>query len=118
MDTLGKGAGGGLLQRLEFGSDDDDPAFLDDISVAVGASEEPLRGGFQLLQQLEVGPRVIVGEPSQVADEDYVFLSASDAPIPCHEASICTYIEALKEEFDNEQRLVRVAPRIMGRRDR
>jgi hypothetical protein len=114
----GRGREEGFYQRLEFGPDDDDPAFLDDISVAVGASEEPLRGGFQLLQQLEVGPRVIVGEPSQVADEDYVFLSASDAPIPCHKASICTYIEALKEEFDNEQRLVRVAPRIMGRRDR
>jgi hypothetical protein len=114
----GRGREKGLYQRLEFGPDDDDPAFLDDISVAVGASEAPLRGGFQLLQQLEVGPRVIVGEPSQVADEEYVFLSASDAQIPCHEASICTDIEVLKEEFDNEQRLVRVAPRIMGRRDR
>lgn len=108
----------GLYQHLEFGPDDDDPAFLEDITVAVGASEEPLTGGFQLLQQLEVGPRVIVGEPSQVADEEYVLLSASDAPIRCREAEICGVIRALKEEFDNEQQLVRVAPRVMGRRDR
>jgi hypothetical protein len=61
---------------------------------------------------------VIVGEPSQVADDEYVLLSASDAPIQCHEAEICDLIRALKEEFDNEQQFVRVAPRVMGRRDR
>jgi hypothetical protein len=114
----GRGREEGLYQRLEFGPDDDDPAFLDDISVAVGASEEPLTGGFQLLQELEVGPRVIVGEPSRVANEEYVFVSASDAPIRCHEAEICGRIRTLKEEFDNEQQLVRVAPRVMGQRDR
>jgi hypothetical protein len=86
--------------------------------VAVGASEEPLTGGFQLLQELEVGPRVIVGEPSRVANEEYVFVSASDAPIRCHEAEICGRIRTLKEEFDSEQQLVRVAPRVMGQRDR
>jgi hypothetical protein len=109
-----RGASEEMYQHLEFGPGDDDPAFLDDITVAVGANEEPLTGGFQVVQQMEVGPLVVIGQPTPVAEDEYVILSASDAPIQCQEASICQTIKSLKQEYDNAHQMVRIAPRTMG----
>lgn len=106
----------GMYQRLEFGPADDEPAFLDDIIVAVGSSEQPLTGGFQLLQQLEVGPVVLIGAPTPVKEEEYQIVTASDAAIKCSEARVCDTIKTLKQEYDSSQQTVRVAPRTMGKR--
>jgi len=43
----------------------------------VGSKEEPLLGGFQLLQQIEVGP-LVVGQVTPIAADEYVILSASN----------------------------------------
>jgi hypothetical protein len=104
----------GMYQHLEFGPGDDDEAFLDDITLVVGSREEPVTGGFQVVRQIEVGPLVVVGKPSPVADNEYVVLTASNEPIDCQQAEVCEIIKDLKEEFDNALQMVRVAPRTMG----
>ncbi|MGH8907146.1 MAG: hypothetical protein ACRD0K_11630 [Egibacteraceae bacterium] len=105
----------GMHQRLEFGPGDEDDAFLDDIQLARGDAVEPVTGGYQVVQQLEVGPNAVAGAPTQVGDREYEVLTASPAPIRCQEASICRDIRRLEDELEASQPLVRVAPRTMGR---
>lgn len=114
MGALGRGATEGMYQRLEFGPGDDEPEFLDNITVAIGANDEPLKGGFQVVQQMEVGPLVVIGQSTPIAENEYVILSASDAPIQCREARICQSIQRLKQQYDDENQMVRIAPRTMG----
>jgi hypothetical protein len=104
----------GMYQRLEFGPGDNEDIFLDDIKVATGAIEQPVTGGFQVLQQVEVGPLVVVGDPTTLAEDDYTVLTAGNDPIQCHEADICTTVKSLKAEYDNTHATGRVAPRRMG----
>lgn len=111
-----RGATEEMYQHLEFGPSDDEPAFLDDITVAIGANEKPLTGGFQVVQQMEVGPLVVIGQPTPIAEDEYVILSANDAPIQCREARVCEDIRSLKQEYDNAHQIVRIAPRTMGLR--
>ncbi len=101
----------GMSQHLEFGPPDDDPRFLDDIVVAVGASEEPMRGGYQLVQQLEVGPVAVVGPETPVGPDEFVEVAGEGGAIVCSEAGICENIRRLKTDFDNAQMPMRVAPR-------
>lgn len=103
-----------MFQRLEVGPPDDDPAFLDQVRVAIGARDEPLVGGHQIVENVEVGPLVMVGPESAVADDERIILDADDGPIVCREASICESIRALKAEFDGSGTTSRVAPRRMG----
>jgi hypothetical protein len=111
-----RGKNEGLYQRLEFGPDDRDPAFLDDITVEVGASSVPLTGGFQLIQFIEVGPLVVVGDATPVDATEFVILGASSSPIKCNEANVCnSVIIPLREEYDRSQQMGRVSPRVMGR---
>jgi hypothetical protein len=105
----------GMRQRLVFGPGDADPAFLDDIRVAVGATEEPVTGGFQVVQQVEVGPLVVVGPPTPVQPAEYQVLTESTEVIRCHEARICGEIQRLQQEYDQAHPVGRVAPRTMGR---
>jgi hypothetical protein len=107
----------GLYQRLEFGPGDDDAAFLDDIRLVRGEASEPVTGGYQVVQQMEVGPLVVAGSATAIAEGKYVVLSTSSADIRCHEAGICTSIRRLRDEYQAAQPLVRVAPRTMGRRE-
>ncbi|MGQ0778609.1 MAG: hypothetical protein ACT4NY_30055 [Pseudonocardiales bacterium] len=104
----------GMFQRLEVGPPDDDPAFLDQVRVATGAQDEPLVGGHQVVENVEVGPLVIVGPGSALADAERIVLDADAGPIVCREASICESIRALKAEFDGSGTPSRVAPRRMG----
>jgi hypothetical protein len=104
----------GMRQRLEFGPGDDDAEFLDDIVVAEGASEEPLTGGYQLLKQMEIGPRVLAGAPSTVREREFKDLDVPNPTIECREADVCDVMATLKAEFDREQGQARVAPRIIG----
>jgi len=107
----------GMYQRLEFGPGDNEAEFLDDIIVEVGDSQEPLRGGFQLLQQIEVGPLVVVGGSTHISDEEYSILQTSDSPIQCIDADICDSIRRLKQEYDDAHQIIRVAPRRMGQQE-
>ncbi|MGQ4649012.1 hypothetical protein [Lyngbya aestuarii] len=113
---LSRGQEEGMYQRLEFGPADNEPVFLDEIMVDVGSSQQSLTGGFQVVQQMEVGPLVLVGEPTPVAEEEYVVLNASDQPIQCREAAVCGQIRTLKQAYDDAQQMIRVAPRTMGRK--
>jgi hypothetical protein len=104
----------GMYQHLEFGPSDDDPRFLDDIRVAAGPRDEPLTGGFQVVENVEVGPLVVAGAATPVAEGEYVILTTSTAPIRCHEAAICESIRRLKADFDSAHPPVRLGPRTMG----
>ncbi len=103
----------GMFQRLEVGPADDDPAFLDQVRVATGATDEPLVGGHQIVENVEVGPLVVAGPPSTVADRERVILAADAGPIVCRQAAVCSSIQALKAEFDASGSRSRVAPRRM-----
>jgi hypothetical protein len=105
----------GIEQRLEFGPGDEDDAFLDDIQLVRGDLAEPVTGGYQVIQQLEVGPSAVAGAPTEVGEEEYVMLEVSSAPIRCQDADICSVIRQLQNEFETSQPLRRVAPRTMGR---
>jgi hypothetical protein len=85
----------GLVQRLEVGPPDDETdAWLDDIMVATGAEDQPLIGGFQLLENLEVGPNAIRGPSSTLHDDDYVPVSVVEAPINCSQADVCSVMRS------------------------
>lgn len=99
------------FQRLDFGPGDDDPRFLDDITIVLGASETPLTGGYQVVQQLEVGPFVLLGSESPVAEDEYVVVQGGQQPIRCNEAAVCRSIVALKAAYDQAHESTRVAPR-------
>ncbi len=105
------------FQRLDFGPPDDEPLFLDDIRVASGGSDLPLLGGFQILQQIEVGPLIIVGEETQIPNNEYVIVNPNVQPILCHQSSVCTSINRLKMEYDQahpSMNVVRIGPRRIG----
>jgi hypothetical protein len=104
----------GMRQRLEFGPGDDDEEFLDDIVVAEGASEEPLTGGYQLLKQMEIGPRVLAGASSTVREDEFRDLDVPNPTIECRQADVCDMMATLKAEFDREQGQARLAPRTVG----
>jgi hypothetical protein len=105
----------GMAQRLEFGPGDEDDAFLDDIQLVQGDLVAPVVGGYQVVQQLEVGPQVVAGAATEIDDEEYVVLNASSAPIRCQDAAICPRIRQLRDEFEASQPLLRIAPRTLGR---
>ena len=90
----------GMYQRLEFGPPDDSPVFLDDMTVTAGATQEPLRGGYQVVTHLEVGPGILVGRGDPVRDDEYRRISAA-TPIVCRDATICsTTIEPLRRQYE------------------
>jgi hypothetical protein len=90
----------GMYQRLEVGPTDEDDAFLDDIVVATGAAERPLTGGYQLLKLISVGPLLAVAPTDPVADDEFVVLDPSPAPIRCQEADFCAAVTKLKQAYD------------------
>jgi hypothetical protein len=102
----------GMYQRLVFGPRDSDAAFLDDIMVATGEQEIPLTGGYQLVQQLEVGPLMFVSrQGSQLRDEDWEIIDVGDQQIICSEAAICNQLREYKAQYDRENPPQRIGPR-------
>ena len=79
----------GSYMRLEFGPPDDHEAFLDDITLALGASDQPLTGGYQLLRELEIGPLLRVGDADPIADDEWELLEPAAATIACDDAESC-----------------------------
>jgi hypothetical protein len=104
----------GMRQRLVIGPPDDDEHFLDDITVSVGAADEPLVGGFQLLQLIEVGPLVVVGPPSDIDEADVVIVAEIEDGIDCSGPEICTPIVALQKRVDRELGLRRTGERTVS----
>ena len=88
---LGRGVEG-HFQRLVLGPPDEHEAFLDDITISVGASEEPLTGGYQLLRELEIGPYLLFGDTDPIADDEWEVLPPAPAAIACNEPDSCASV--------------------------
>jgi hypothetical protein len=102
----------GSYMRLEFGPPDEHEAFLDDITLSLGASEHPLSGGYQLLRELEIGPLVEVGDSDPIADDEWEPLEPAAATIACDDAESCKAVRELLARFEAEH-AGRAAPRKM-----
>jgi len=99
-------------QRMEFGPSDNEDIYLDDIVVSIGGGDVKLTGGFEVVQQMEVGPFVVVGGKSVVPAGKYKEIMGGNEPIRCNMASACENIEALYQEYLNSSRnIIRTAPR-------
>lgn len=92
----------GMFQRLVFGPDDGDDVFLDEVSVRRGSSLEPITGGYQVAELIEVGPLVVVGTPKPLQDSDLEFVPSDTAPISCKQADVCVRMGRLKDEYQAE----------------
>ena len=65
-----------------------------------GDNQEPVVGGFQVLEQIEVGPLLMVGDGAPVRDEEFAQFEVSPVPtISCARASICKQMARLREEY-------------------
>jgi len=103
-----------LWQRLEFGPPDSEPEFLDDILVSEGAADSPVTGGYQVISNIEVGPLIVVSNPTTLADADYVDLTPSTDTIKCSEAKVCMQrIIPLKQAYDMDHPQNSAGPRGM-----
>ncbi len=102
----------GSYQRLEFGPPDEHEAFLDDITLSLGASEQPLTGGYQLLRELEIGPLLSVGDAEPIAEDEWELLEPAAATIACDDAESCTPVRELLARYEAEH-AGRKAPRTM-----
>jgi hypothetical protein len=102
----------GSYQRLVFGPPDEHDAFLDDVTLALGASELPLTGGYQLLRELEIGPLLLVGEADPIHESEWELLEPASAAIVCDDAESCKAVRDLLQRFEAE-RAGRAAPRTM-----
>lgn len=89
-------------QHLEFGPSDRDKAFLSDISVATGGRLKPLTGGYQILQNLEVGVRLHLGPTSFVENEEHALVTAKDDPIDFQQTKVCKLITAMNMDYEAE----------------
>ena len=94
-----RGSAMGLFQRLELGPPDDEQVFLEDIQV--GDNAEPLTGGFQVLERLEVGPLLRIGDKSVVTEQEFQAHEVTSAPpITCAQAAVCRRMKRLKDELE------------------
>ena len=93
----------GHFMRLDFGPPDDHEAFLDDITISVGASDEPLTGGYQLLRELEIGPYLLFGRADPIGDDEWEVLAPAPAPIACNDAESCRSVRELAARWEAEQ---------------
>ena len=102
----------GSYMRLEFGPPDDHEAFLDDITLSLGASDQALTGGYQLLRELEIGPLLAVGDADPIAEDEWEVLEPAAATIACDEPESCQAVRDLLVRFEAEH-AGRTAPRTM-----
>jgi hypothetical protein len=102
----------GSYQRLVFGPPDEHDGFLDDVTLALGPSEKPLTGGYQLLRELEIGPLLRVGDADPIQESEWEILEPAAAPIACDDAESCKAVHDLLQRLEAE-RAGRSAPRTM-----
>ncbi|KRF21756.1 hypothetical protein [Paenibacillus sp. Soil787] len=89
-----------IYQRLEFGPDDEEEIFLDDISILIGENKEPLTGGYQLLRHMEIGPLVLLSEPSAVTEQEWVRLTPYSGSIHCVKSEDCLSFRKLIHQYE------------------
>jgi hypothetical protein len=90
-------------QRLEFGPADNEPGFLDDVTMGQDADAPPL-SGYQIAKRIEVGPLVVVGAPTEISTADFRDIPATPTgTISCgmEDDGRCSAIAEFKREFDN-----------------
>ena len=64
-------------QRLEFGPKDDEPGFLDEVTIGSGA-DAPAVNGYQIAKRIEVGPLVMIAKDARdIADSEFVDVRAA-----------------------------------------
>jgi hypothetical protein len=102
----------GSYQRLEFGPPDDGDAFLDDITLSLGASEQPLHGGYQLLRELEIGPLMQSGDTDPIEADEWELLEPAAGTIACDDAESCKPVRELLLRYEAAHS-GREAPRTM-----
>jgi hypothetical protein len=102
----------GSHQRLELGPPDEHEAFLDDITLSLGASEQPLTGGYQLLRELEIGPLIQAGTADPIQDDEWEPLEPAPGTIACDDAESCKPVRELLTRFEATH-AGRKAPRTM-----
>lgn len=105
----------GQHQRLVLGPPDEHEAFLDDIVLSVGESEQKLSGGYQLLRELRIGPLLSVGGAGPVAEDEWRLIEPAAAAIACDDDASCKPVRDLLERLDGE-RSGRSGPRTMSGR--
>lgn len=93
----------GAWQRLEIGPGDDDDVFLDDIVDVAEANAKPLVGGYQIVRQIEVGPLIVVDEPTAVGEDEFVLLPEA-GPIACGEAAFCANVKTIADALTGRRR--------------
>jgi hypothetical protein len=102
----------GSYQRLVFGPPDEHEAFLDDITLSLGASEQPLVGGYQLLRELEIGPLMQSGNAAPIEESEWELLESAPGTIACDDAESCKAVRDLLARYE-AARAGRKAPRTM-----
>ena len=103
-----------LYQRFVFGPLDNEEIFLDNITVERGGVDVPVSGGFDIVQNIEVGPIMRIGEPRPLNESDYVLIEASGAPFNCSQSDACETVAKLLDEYNNSRLLVKTGPRTMS----
>jgi hypothetical protein len=78
----------------------------------VGASEQPLVGGYQLLRELEIGPLMQSAATDPIGDAEWELLEPAPGTIACDDAESCKPVRELLARFEAE-RAGRKAPRTM-----
>ncbi|MBR1366614.1 MULTISPECIES: hypothetical protein [Bradyrhizobium] len=102
-NRLSRGSANGTPQRLEFGPDDNDPAFLDEVTITRNPGA-PKVTGFQLAKRIEVGPLVVVGTEEPIPPGAFNDIpSVAEGTITCglETDDRCQRIADFKTAFDN-----------------
>ena len=71
--------------------------------MSVGASDQPLTGGHQLLSELEVGLRLLVGETDPIEESEWELLEPAATPIACNADDACASVRELARRLEAEQ---------------
>ncbi len=102
----------GMPMRLEFGPGDDDPRFLDDITLGTGSTARPV-SGYALASLIEVGPLITVAaKPRAITRVEFVEVPPVDpSDIVCGlpETQRCKQISEFADRTETEV-LGNVAP--------
>lgn len=90
-------------QRMVFGPTDEEEVYLDELMIEESGVDVPLTGGFQIAQVIEVGPNVLIGDKTEIKEDEYIEVVSSSTPIKCNEAEVCERINSLYIEYNKER---------------
>ena len=79
---------------------------------SLGASDQPLTGGYQLLRELEIGPLLASATPTPIGDDEWELSPPAAATIACDDARVLQ-VRARAWRRASRPRM-RAAPRTMG----